>query len=470
MKKILLLSLFGCCVSESSFSQGGSTGIGTTTPHASSVLDVNSNNKGVLFPRVSTTQRMGIVNPAMGLMVYDTDKRAIFLYDGAQWLPMLSGATNANILPQTIAPPDLESGDRLGMSVSIFGDYAVAGCPAPGGTGKAYVYFRNAGMWTQQAVLTASDGASGDEFGTAVAINGNYAIVGAPKDDVITGTPPFIFNYENKGSVYIFVRSGSTWTQQAKLVSAVTASFQYYGISVSLEGNHLAVGAIFDTDAGAVYIYQQNGNIWDLQQKLVSSDGVIYDQFGYSIDLANNYIIVGANVASPTGAAYIFFFNGIFWMQQQKITTSGTDFEQGSSVSINDTIALVGRPNASSGEIYIQGAANFYRRTGTTWSSMGSTIYAPDGVDQAHFGISLSLYGGYAIIGARKGAGPLPGDGTAYIYKKVGNFWQFQQKINDPTLLTDEFGYAVAIDGFNLIIGSPYKANLKGGVAFLNIQ
>jgi hypothetical protein len=469
MNKLLLLILTGCYLAEQASAQSGVTGIGTTTPHASAVLDINSNNKGVLFPRISTTQRMAIVSPAMGLMVYDSDKRTIFLYDGAQWLPMLSAATNFNIPPQSIVPSELEEGNYFGQSVAIAGDYAIVGCPNPSGIGRAYVYFRNSGVWMQQTVLTAADATQNDEFGTAVAINGNYAIVGAPKDDILSSTPP-ILSLENRGSIYIFVRSGSTWTQQAKMISTVAQSNQNYGSSLSLEGDRLVVGAERDTDAGAAYIYQRNGNLWIFQQRLIASDGAADDRFGYRVDITNNYIIVGASNANPSGAAYIFFFNGTTWTQQQKLPSAGTDAQaKGRAVFINDTMALVGSPLYSSGGVFFNGVVGSYRRTGTTWVSMTS-IHAPDGVDQANFGTSISFYGGYAIIGAQQGAGPYPGNGTAYIYKFVGLSWQFQQKINDPTLLPDSFGYAVAIDGFNLIIGSPTKANGKGGVAFLNIQ
>jgi len=132
MKKWLLLT-WVCFLSESLLSQSGSTGIGTTTPHASSILDINSINKGVLLPRVTTSQRKSIVSPTAGLLVYDIEKRTIFLFDGTEWMPMLVAASNQNIPPAMVTSEELKTGDGFGPSAAISGNYAIIGCP--GGSG-----------------------------------------------------------------------------------------------------------------------------------------------------------------------------------------------------------------------------------------------------------------------------------------------------------------------------------------------
>ena len=149
---------------------------------------------------------------------------------------------------------DAESEDDFGRSVSISGDTAIIGSPFDddGGSnsGSAYVFVRSGTTWTEQAKLTASDGASGDQFGFSVSISGDTAIIGATKDD---GARP------DSGSAYVFVRSAGTWTEQAKLTATKAASEDNFGDSVSISGDTAVVGSIGDDDggsrAGSAYVY-----------------------------------------------------------------------------------------------------------------------------------------------------------------------------------------------------------------------
>ncbi len=475
MKKILLLSVIGFCINNSSFSQGGSTGIGTTTPHASSILDISSNNKGVLFPRVSSTQRKAISNPAIGLMVYDIDKRTIFLYDGSQWLPLMTAGNSAGILPETVRGNDVEGGDGFGVSVAISGNYAIVGALSDSdGRGSAYIFFRNGGKWTQQAKLTAGDGAVDDYFGGSVAIDGDYAVVGAYGDDILTSNPPIIINYEDRGSIYIFQRNGASWTQQTELTSTVAVSSLWFGFSLAMDGNRIAVGANGD-GAGSAYVYQRSGSLWIFQQRITAADGVTGDAFGNSIDISGNYLVIGApwdDNATKTnaGSAYIYFYNGVNWSLQYKHenTVGATNDNEGQSVAISDSLVLIGIPYRAVDGI-VHGVVLPLRRTGTTWNPMG-TINVPDGINYALTGMSLALHGSYAIIGAPDGFGNFAGFGTTYLYKITGNTWILQQKINHPALVNNHFGNAVAIDAFNIIIGCSIGSYDYAGVAFLNIE
>src|SRR6202008_2769862 len=103
MKRLIIIS-WTCLLSMSAFPQTGSTGIGTVNPSPSSILDISSTNKGVLLPRVSASQRKSIASPAAGLLVYDTDKRTIFLFDGKEWVPMMIAGSGTNTIPEVVAP------------------------------------------------------------------------------------------------------------------------------------------------------------------------------------------------------------------------------------------------------------------------------------------------------------------------------------------------------------------------------
>lgn len=219
--------------------------------------------------------------------------------------------------------------DRFGQSVSISGDCAVVGAwlnDASGvNSGSIYVFYRyNGGTedWGQQARLEASDAAAQDRFGYSVSINGEYIIAGAIGDD----------NY--KGSAYIFKYKNSAWTQQAKLTAADGATSDKFGTSVSTDGYYAIVGARLNDekgeDAGAAYIYEPNktdSNNWDQKAELTASDAAENDYFGTSVAIGQGRALVGAYAnddnGSSSGSAYIFEPNEINpddWIQSAKLT------------------------------------------------------------------------------------------------------------------------------------------------------
>ena len=421
---------------------------------------------------MSTSQRKSITTPAPGLLVYDIDKKTIFLFDGTQWLPMMVATNGTNTIPETIIPTQVQ--EQAGSSVDVSGNYAIVGArTADQNRGAAYIYFKQNGTWTQQAKLTASDAAIDDIFGYSVAINGDWAVVGAPYDDILSG-PPIIINHTDRGSIYIFQRNGTTWTQTAKLTSTTVASQINYGISVAMDGDRLIVGAYIDNDNGAAYIYQRSGNLWALQQRIFATDGAFADRFGGSVDIHGNYAIVGAVNAdnsgnSSVGAAYIFFNNGITWSMQQKVGGSDLTDNYGIAVAITDTLALVGSSNTQVNSLGQHGIVVAYRRNTTTWSNIG-TLDVPDGIATAAIGSSIAIDGELAIVGAPNGFGTFAGQGTCYVYQYIDRDWRYQHKINESQGMAGAFGFSVATDGLHIIIGNPNRGGSigAGGVAIVS--
>ena len=195
--------------------------------------------------------------------------------------------------------------DHFSCSVSISGDYAIVGANGDDDngsySGSAYIFKRQGDTWKETAKLTASDGAFYDYFGSSVSISGDYAIVGADGDDDI-------------GSAYIFKRQGDTWNEMAKLTASDGASSDYFGYSVSISGDYAIVGADGDDDngsnSGSTYIFKREGNDWNETAKLTASDGAFYDYFGSSVSINGNYALVGAygddDNGSSSGSAYIY--------------------------------------------------------------------------------------------------------------------------------------------------------------------
>jgi hypothetical protein len=170
--------------------------------------------------------------------------------------------------------------------------------------GAAYVFTRSGSSWSQQAKLVAGDGAAEDWFGYSVALDGNTAVVGALGADIDGNV--------DQGAAYVFTHSGSTWSEQAKLTTADGAAADFFGWSVALEGDTALVGAP-DADVegsahqGAVYVFVHSGTDWSEQDKLTAGDGTTYDAFGVSAALDGDTALVGPLASNVTRAPHTFF-------------------------------------------------------------------------------------------------------------------------------------------------------------------
>jgi hypothetical protein len=223
----------------------------------------------------------------------------IFKRDGTSWTEQTK-----------LTALDGDSMDSFGSSVSIDGDCAIVGADNDDDkgddSGSAYIFKRDGENWTQHSKLTASDGAVGDLFGNSVSISGDYCLVGALRDDD---------RGENSGSVYIYKRDGTSWTEQAKLTASDGSGLEEFGCSVSISGEYCVIGADEDDDnglhSGSAYLFRRDGTSWTEQAKLVPSDGDDGDYFGNSVSIDGDYYVVGAYRDENMGwwmpgSAYVF--------------------------------------------------------------------------------------------------------------------------------------------------------------------
>ena len=239
--------------------------------------------------------------------------------------------------------------------MSISGDYAVVGACEKDDvgidSGSVYIFVRSGTTWTQQQKLTASDADQFDYFGYSVSVSEDYAVVGANGDNSL------------KGSAYIFVRSGTTWTQQQKLTASDAASDGWFGSSVSISSDYAVVGARGDNSrAQRVHLR----SLWDDLDATTKTHGLRCGPirlFGISVSISGDYAVLGAPSIAPfdnstAGSAYIFVRSGTTWTQQQKLTASdaasGDNF--GRSVSVSGDYAVVGAPrdNSDTGSVHLR--------------------------------------------------------------------------------------------------------------------
>jgi hypothetical protein len=344
------------------------------------------------------------------------------------------------------------------LGISLSGDTAVIGAWGDddngADSGSAYVFTRTGTTWTEQAKLLTSDGAGGDAFGWCAAIEGDTALIGAAGDDL------------SKGSAYVFTRSGTTWTEQTKLVAVDGAAGDQFGYSIRLSGDTAIIGANCDDDkgfdSGSAYVFIRTGDTWSQQAKLVAPDGASLDSFGGEVSVSGDTALIGScfddDKGFDSGSAYVFIRTGITWTEQAKLLASDgatEDFFSAYAVSISNDTALIGAAgDDDNGDG--SGSAYVFTRTGTTWTEQAKLLTS-DGITGDSFGGSVSLFDDTAIIGAGGDDDNGAESGSVYVFIRTNDTWAQNAKLlASDGQKGDVFGFDVALDGDTALIGAYY--------------
>ncbi len=487
MRPLFLMLLMTACL----FTNAQSVGIGTTNPSVSAMLEVNSTNKGLLIPRLTTAQRKNITATATGLLVYDTDKGTVMFFDGVAWRALSFTDENKSD-PQSRNSTTPLASSGFGSKVSISGDYAIIGAPRYSSSlsnmGVAYIFTRTTSGWKQSARLAAYDSATSDYFGGSVAISGDYAVVGCGNKTVGANAA--------QGRAYIYHRTGTSWTLDTALVKPQGAAFDDFGWAVGIcayntGGVGVAIGAPYAgaNDAGSVSCYQKRSTSWTLVQSITPTDLAASDYYGTSISMDTDYVAVGANgqdnstyTLSDAGAVYLYAFGGGVWNFQQKIQGTTARAQFGFSISLSSNRIAIGAPWAvtysnTSSSVFL------YERTGSSWANITYLfIYNFEVIPNAGqlqpvtgtsisianltFGISVSLSGNTLVVGASGGAA-YPNGGSSYYSDRIGAAYIYKNFSGNAFTKTDViqsefptngdlFGQSVGISGSSYIIGNAH--------------
>lgn len=275
---------------------------------------------------------------------------------------VFSGSGSAWTETQKLAANDGISGDAFGNAIKT--DGAIALIAAKGATvngntlqGKVYVFTASGGNWTQSQALTADDGASNDLFGTSLALDGKTAIIGAPT---------LAYNFLHAGWAYVFTASGGTWTQGQKIIPNNSAVSDQFGAAVGLVGDTAIITSTGNQFAhGAAYVFENIGGSWAQTQQLSPSDSASGDEFGNALAMSATSVLIGAQrivIDGHQGAAYLFDEADGVWSQTQEFTESaGTSLDFfGGAIAFDGTTALIGTPGATINDAQFQGSASFY--------------------------------------------------------------------------------------------------------------
>lgn len=378
-------------------------------------------------------------------------------------IPLVAPSSNAqscSMLDWTqedkLLASDGEAGDNFGCYVSLSGDTALVGSWLDGDngfySGSAYVFTRNDTTWSQQAKLLAADGGEYNLFGWSVSLENDTALIGAYYDDD---------NGEHSGSAYVFSRIGTTWTQQDKILPLDGATMDYFGYSVSLCGDTAVISAPIDDDngdaSGSAYVFVRNGSKWIQQAKLLAADGMIGDNFGIRVALAGDTALIGASADDDVrGSVYVFTRSGTTWTQQAKLVSSDGQSDDffGWFVSLSGDTALIGAPGDSD-DGDSSGSAYVFTRTGTSWTQQAKLV-ASDGYTWDYFGYAAAVYGDVGIVTSPQDDDHGEDSGSAYVYIRNGTTWTQQKKlVASDGQAGDTFGWwAVSLNGDSALISS----------------
>lgn len=305
-----------------------------------------------------------------------------------------------------LVAPDPSTGEEFGRAVAIHGNRVIVGArfAAVGNltkAGAAYVFRKSGAAWNFEEKIVSPTPANEDNFARALAVQGNLLVITARKENL---------NANDVGAAYVYLYRDGTWIYSEKLTAGDPAPGAYFGQSVALQGDLMAIGArnADPNAAGAVYLFQRSGNEWVEIAKVIPPDGAVDDQFGFAVAMQGNVMAVGARRADLTdpagkeaGAAYVFALDQDSIGLAAKLTAgdalAGDQF--GQAVAMAGDVIAVGSNRAAIGANARQGAVYLFRRMGNSWLETDK-ITASEGKKNDEFGYSLSAFGNVMVSGA----------------------------------------------------------------------
>jgi len=390
--------------------------------------------------------RLVIGRPNVAGAQYST--ASVYMFDGMKWT-----------FEQDLQPDGRSS--VYGGTVAISGSRIVVGNDYSDVNLSAYVFTRSGGAWAEELRQQAPSGSS-DDFGADVAVFGNNVVVGQPRR--------YVPAPNEVGAAYAYTFSGGVWSPAQELSLRMTKADTYLGTGVAVDGDTAVVGAPFDASpagdtTGAAYVFQRVGNAWTLRQKLVAEGLTTTAEFGSSVAIRGDTIVVGAEDQAGQGAVYVFVRSGASWVFHQRLDASdpsaGADF--GSGVALDGDLMIVGARRHSSNFTF-EGAAFVFRRSGETWTEEQKLV-SDTPTQGEYFGWSVGLSGNTAVVGAyryQQPAGFLVG--AAHVFVRSGATWTRQQKLLPDVIEPQYFGTGVAISGDTIAVGALGDSDDAAGI------
>lgn len=367
-----------------------------------------------------------------------------------------------------LTPDEATTEMEFGRSVAIDGDLVAVGMGGDGAVGSVYLYKRRGMTYVLEAKLDypdsdtipatcpEEDAGNCPEFGRTVAIQGNMVFVGArfAQADEVQGA----------GAVYVFRKHGKLWRYEDKIVSPSPEQGDNFGRALAIQGRLLVVTARKSAlEEGAAYVFVNRRGDWICQEVLVASDSTEGAYFGQSVDIQGGVIAIGARNADPLGAGgfYLFRRSGDGWMEIAKVTPEGgkKNDQYGFTIAMAGNTIVVGSRRAdldtATGTLTDAGAVYVYSLKGGS-VRLVTKLSASDASEKDEFGQSVAIAGDVIAVGAWKDDNQ---KGSIYLFHRVGGEWIQTDKITaSDGMAGDEFGYSLSAFGNRMVTGA-HKAD-----------
>jgi hypothetical protein len=476
MKQPILLFALLCATT---FTQA-QIGIGTSSPNAASQLEVSSTSKGFLPPRMTAAQRNAISTPVAGLMVWCSNcgsNGEIQIYNGTEWVNFIGGARQLTAASTKLGS-DIDGeaqGDRSGYSVSISSDGTKVAIGALGNSGggsdagqvRIYQYSNNA--WAQIG-LDIDGEAAGNQSGISVALSGDGSTVAV-------GASGNSGNGASSGHVRVYRNIAGTWTKLgADIDGEASNNASGSAVTISLDGNIVAIGAPFNSDngnsSGQVRVYQYSSNAWTKIGADIDGEST-NDNSGQAVAISSDGTIVAIGApqnsngnGNGSGQVRVYRNIGGTW------TKLGADIDgeaegdvSGSSVAIssNGSVVAIGAPfNDGTGNS--AGQVRVYQYSNSSWTKIGADIDGSTASDQSGRSVAISSDGTIVAVGAPQNSMFSSEKGYVKLYKNVSGTWTLIGQKIDGEASGDSSGSSVAISSNGTIvgIGAPSNSGVNG--------
>ncbi len=358
----------------------------------------------------------------------------------------------------TLTSSDGAPEDLFGFSVAIDGDTAIVGAPRNGAGGSAYVFVWDGEKWIEQAKLTPRDHAAGQRLGWGVGIDGDRAVVSAISDSH-AGV--------DSGSAYVFRRRGTNWVQEAKLIADDAGLTDRFGWSLAIEDDIVVVGAtqFRKPGPGAVFIFQRSGTSWRQLAKLRPGDAATGDQFGYGVAIDGNVVIgVARDKDNFRGAAYVFRRRGNNWVQEAKLDADeGDGF--GGEVSVRGDTAVLSAYGAYVFERRASGREGGVP-SADDWTQVAK-LTGSDILEEDVWFDTVAIEGETILVGVSRDDDWGGLSGSAYLFEPIQGVWSETGKITSAdTSFRSQFGWSIAFHETTILIGAKEENIGKPGTAY----
>lgn len=342
---------------------------------------------------------------------------------------------------------------RFSAAVALDGATAFVGVPTgmspeTPDTGSVAVFTRRGGTWTLQSTLTPDEGTPGGDFGTAIAVDGTTVLVGAPLPSEPNGS--------YTGSATVFTRNGGTWRRDAALTSGELSGVDQFGTAVAVDGDTAVVGAPDNTTengfkTGSVSVFTRTDGTWTKEATLLpESDGI--DQFGRAAALQSDVAVVGARRAGrqgldESGVVFVYRRTGGIWTKEVGLTPGldNRDDSFGTTLAIDGETLLVGAPTEHTAQGPNAGAVYVFTHSNRGWRRQTSLHNGNTAADH-QFGTAVAIDGDTALVGTEFGDGP-------FVFARSARTWTQRSVLGPDDGGSPQSSNLVALSGAKALVG-----------------